>query len=149
MWHFWILSYQSDLYLNCVLHVARDYHVTMHYTVEQEILWDPIFTVFVDDHLTAKIKPSNKLDCTVQNGRECTRPWELDLQNIIKIGHPWKMNPAKISRYIYGSHLMHASEGHGHAHTMCCHINLMTCHILCIAWCIPWGRGEWDHNCTD
>ena len=51
-------------------------------TAQQEILEG---SRFVDDHLTAKIKPQNKLDCTctvhVHNGRECEHLQKLNSQN--------------------------------------------------------------------
>ena len=43
-------------------------------TVQQEFSRSPIFTVFVDDHLTTKIKLRYKFDCMVHNGSECSRP---------------------------------------------------------------------------
>ena len=45
-----------------------------------KFLRDPIFVVFVDDHLTAKLSPRNKIECMVHNGRECTCPWKLNLR---------------------------------------------------------------------
>ena len=49
--------------------------------------------IFADDRLIVKIKRAKKLDCTVHNGRECTRPRKLNLRKAKD------RSSTKISRY--------------------------------------------------
>jgi hypothetical protein len=66
-------------------------------TVWREIFVGPIFAVFTDEQLSAKIRPANKYDCTVYNRHDCTHPRKLNRENFT--GHQWKLDPTKISRY--------------------------------------------------
>ena len=45
---------------------------------------DPIFAVFMDDHLIAKIKLMNRLNCTVHDGHELV----YVSMKMAKINHP-------------------------------------------------------------
>jgi hypothetical protein len=56
----------------------------------------PIFAVFADKRLSAKLDPQNSYDCTVYNGHDCTRPRKLNHVNF----EDWpsvKLDPTKIS----------------------------------------------------
>jgi hypothetical protein len=82
------LKVKRYVYHSSILCICRIYSVTYIMPYSRKFSWSPIFVVFADKRLSAKLDPRHKYDCTVYNGHDRTRLRKLNWKDwpSVKIG---------------------------------------------------------------